>query len=209
MVLLGQWPFQHSMTHDRENKVRSKPIYYYVDNDQIIDSNLVAKLPPSEYVIDNTYWIVVSRDIYNNYIEQYMEQILPPIIPEHLNALMLKNTNKEYLKHINAVKDHAALAIIGKNNTTLLEELGAIWNNQLGVWILNPAVLKDSGLMIAGDSKKDISIDITCDGMVQVSGNINPYVSYLTELGGTYNDKEKAFYLPIDKYDEVSQLLEK
>lgn len=206
MVVLGQWPYMHSITLYMLNKISKQHLFYYVDEDNLISKARADKLTQQDHICDTEFWIVSSSKIHKEFIEPYMSQIIPPEIPPHLHKLIQSNLNPKYEILQDEVKSKSPMCIVSENSKDLMEEIGCLWNNDLGVWLCDSEKIRNLKQIKINSSNDRIQYDITIDHMIKIYGNVTPHLSLLKSLKAKFNEKEKAYYIPFDYYDKISHI---
>lgn len=184
MVFLGQWPFQHTITIDKLFVDTNVKMAYYIDKDKIISEAEINSLVSKGYVYIDKFHIISSSEM-SDYIAKLIPQYIPPEVPKDKVALINSNANVGYEKIIGKIKKSAALVLVGNNDSTIMTDIGASWNDHFSTWILDINHLK----ILKENHKKNNSSNITVQnhlgGNVLISGDTSTLVDVLNEVGAT------------------------
>lgn len=207
MVVIGCWPYVHTLTLSMLNRVSGKALFYLVDEDTLISEQTVEKYNTDLYVVDREYWIVSSKQLYKSHIEPYLEQVMPPEVPTHISELITKHINPSYTKHMDGVVAKSLLCMVDNNSKSLMDDIGAQWNSSIGVMICDGEKIRAIKQAKSHATSSKVEYTIMFDDRIKLYGNVSPHVELLKSLGATHNDKEGAYYLDMDKYDKVAHLI--
>lgn len=207
MVVLGQWPYQHTITLDQLRMQAKAAAYYFVDKDMIVPKKDALELQKKGYILDDKYLTIMSEEI-SNYVLSFEKQDFPPTPTSSITSLIEKNKNPAFEMDINRVKESAAALIVNNRNKEIMVDVGALWNNSLGVWILDAIHLKL--LRQKRKEKHAGKVKMIQHGeglMVEISGDVTPHVKLLKEVGGTYNEEMDVWFVPMSSIHKIYHII--
>lgn len=207
MVVLGQWPYQHSITLDQLRRQAGAIAYYYVDDDTIISRPKALELERNGYIIDDRYMTVMSEDKYA-YIQAYSMQIVAPSPPNDVVEMIDRNMNQSYKDGIDMVSDSGAVLIVNGQDGDLMKDVGAVWNAYLGMWILDSNALRM--LREKRREKTDGRIQMRQDKggiLVEIWGDVSEHTNLLMDSGGKYDDEKDIWYIPMSSVHKVMHIV--
>lgn len=204
MVVLGQWPYQHTITLDQMRRQASIITYYFVDEDTIVPRPQALELERNGYIIDDRYMTVMSEEKHV-YVQAHSVQIFPPtptadIIEENMNPI--------FKDMIDDVSNSGALMVINGQDEALMKDIGAVWNSHIGLWIVDSSVLRM--LREKRRNKTDGRIQMRQDKggiLVEIWGDVSEHTNLLLESGGKYDDEKDIWYIPMSSVHKVMHIV--
>ena len=208
MVVIGQWPYQHTVTLSYLKTQLKQHCIYFVDEDKIITYERAKILEDKEYILDDEHFTLMSKNV-DEYMYKYKAQIIPPSIPDQAQHLMNKNTPKIYQENMESVMGSAAVLIVNNQSSNVMKSLGATWNPSIGTWICSVDDLKSAQKIAVVSSDKPVIERPTADMLLPISGNVSDHTSFLQEMGGVFNAKVKKWFVPYttDTYIKIKSTL--
>lgn len=205
MVVLGQWPYHHSITLDQMKKCTGVCMYYWVDEDMIVPYDKVLDLQKKGYIVEDKFFTVMSTSI-KEHIDMYSEQNFMPI-EQSLIKKISDNNNQEYISLIEKVKSSALVMIVNNQSTDIMEDIGAIWNSSLGVWVISATALK----ILREKRKQKHGSKITMKQerggvLIEIRGDVTAHVDLLESVKGKYNETYDVWHVPISAYDKIKHI---
>lgn len=206
MVVLGSWPYHHTLTLDQISRQLGAKCYYFVDDDKIVSGTQADRLEQQGYIVDDTLFTIMSEDM-NSYMHNFKGQVFPPIIPDRLQKILAANENKQLTSTMDRVKSSALVLIVNGQDKDVMDDIGATWNTSLSTWVLDITSLKQ----LRERKKKAHNGKIMCepyfDTMVKIWGDVSKHTTVLKEAGGRYDEAEDVWYVHLNNVDKVSHIL--
>lgn len=206
MVVLGSWPYAHTSTLDMMKRQMKISSYYFVDEDRIVTSVEATNLASSGYLLDDTYMTIMSEDMYL-YLTPYREQIFPPPIPQEVQTRIKENSLPAFTKLNAKVQNSAPVLLVNGQDKEVMEDVGAVWNTHLGVWILDVIALKTLRERKKKLTPGKVYTEPYLDSQVKIYGDLTKHVSLLKNAGATYNEADDVWYLALSSLDRISSIL--
>jgi len=207
MVVLGQWPYQHTVTLDQLYRQASARAYYFVDEDRIISRGRALELEQGEYIIDEQFYTVMGENMLS-YVSAFAKQDFPPSPHTSVAGIMQHNSNVQYNEIIDRVKNSSAVLIVNDQNTGVMEDVGALWNNALGTWIIDSINLRT--LREKRRQKTDGKVYMNQDKggiLVEIYGDVTPHVKLLKDVGGKYDEDKDIWYISMSVVHKVMHIV--
>lgn len=209
MVVLGQWPYQHTITLSKLRVESKVGTYYFVDEDRIISLKEAKQLLDQGYILDKQYLTIMGEDL-DQYLAMYRDQIFPPPIYPDLLSLIENNTPELISTSLSDVKGSAAALIINNGDSSTMEDIGAIWNSSLGVWIVDIIHLKHLRKERRDKYKGKIVMLTHPDGtLVEIRGDVSKYINLLKSIDGIYNEDRDVWHVDIAHIDKIYSIISK
>jgi len=207
MVVLGQWPFAHTITLEQTLRDTGIHMIYFVDQDRIVSYEYAKSMTDdsgiSGYYLDEKYFTLMGA-IIDVYIGTYREQIIPP--PIHPSIKLKKSP---FAKEISQVSDSAAILLVNNQSNELMEGIGAHWNHGLGFWIVDHAqlaILKSEKNQFEG---KILTQKYLCN-QIKVWGDVSKHIPLFRDIGGKQDEKDPSvWYIAISKFGKIQHLVSK
>lgn len=200
MVVLGSYPYQHTVTLDSLYKSTGKKFIYYVDNDKIVEP---SEVPSEGVTIDGEYYIAYGEET-GRVIEAYKSQIIPPPQPQGVGRLPEK-----FQKDMEAVMDSSLCMIVNDQSGDIMEGIGATWNKDVGVWIVDSEHLK----MIRDKRRRKFDGKVHkqahVDNTFKVYGDLSAHVEKLKSVKAIYNDEDDSWIVKSSIIHELAYLFKK
>lgn len=212
MVVLGSWPYQHTITLDQMKRQMGVCTYYHVDLDTMIPADKVKSLIDRGFVLDEEMMTVMSESM-NRYVSFYKAQASPVPIPtprdlgskEDVSKLMEANMNKSFSPFLIKTKNGSLLYVQGQDRN-VMDDIGALYNTHLGVWVIDIVALK----MLREKRREATHGKIRCepyfDTQYKIMGDVSKHVNLLKEIGGKYDDKSDIWYISIGVLDKIAHI---
>jgi hypothetical protein len=200
MVVIGSYPYQHTLTLEQlYNNTGSKYIYY-VDIDKIVR---LEEIPTVGITIDSLYHIAYGEDV-GRTIDCYRSQNIPPPMPENISR-----PSEKYQKDIDAVIDAAICLVVNDNTSTIMEGTGAIWNPHLCTWILDAEHLH----MLRDKRKRKFDGKVHkvshVDNTYKVYGDLSSHIHRLKGIDAIYNEDDDTWIVKTSKIHLIADLFKK
>lgn len=199
MVVLGSWPYKYTISLDKIHSDTKIRYTYLVDKDKIVARDDV----PDEYIVEENLYVAMSQEM-ETYISKYQEQLFPPDIPEEIQETL---GNGRFSDMMDKVVNSGALLVVNNNRSSIMEGIGAKWNEELGLWIVSSDHLDTIKREKKEKFEGRILHEPYLDTMVKIWGDTHPHVDLLHEHGAEYRADEDAWYLPISKFDIIADEL--
>lgn len=207
MVVLGQWPYQHTISFNQLREQAGAVAYYFVDEDRCISRARAAELQTDGFIMDDKYLTVMGEDIHTH-VSAYSNQDFPPPIHPSVIAFMRNNDNPLFREMIDRVKNSSAVLVVNDQNKDIMEDIGASYNSTIGFWIIDSVALRI--LREKRKSKTDGKVQMKQekDGIsfVEVTGDVTPHVKLLKEVGGRYDEDKDVWYVPIGSIHKIMHI---
>lgn len=206
MVVLGQWPYQHTVTLDQLRRQANAGAYYFVDEDRILSRAKALDLEKSGYILDDIYLTVMSEDM-QTYVQAFMNQDFPAPIHTSVISMLKTNANPHFAEVMNKVKNSGAVLLVNDQDGEIMDDIGAQWNDALGIWILDGVALRI--LREKRRQKTDGKIEIRQDKggvLAEISGDVTPHISLLREVGGKYDEDKNIWFIPMSSVHKVMHI---
>lgn len=207
MVVLGQWPYQHTITLDQLRTQAKAAAYYFVDKDAIISKKDAYDLRNKRCIVDDVYLTVMSEELYT-YVSSFEKQDFPPTPPAAIAQIIEQNKNPAFAESINSVKDSAAVLLVNGRNKAIMEDVGALWNDAFGMWVMDAIHLK----LLREKRREKHSGKVTMvqhgEELVEISGDVTPHVKLLKEVGGTYKEEMDVWFVPISSIHKIYHIIQ-
>lgn len=203
MVVVGIWPYQHTMTLRLIGSQGKAVPIYYVDEDRILTLAEAQRLADQDHILDQTYMTLMSPEI-EAYVAPYKEQAFPPPIPSTLKVHIQSHEPKELSKMIDAVAEHAPIAIVGDQSSSLMQDLGARYNPSLGLWFLDATHLKI--LRDKRRQKYDGKVQMkqhTGGTLVEIYGDVSAHIQRIKDARGIYDEARDVWLVPISTVNQI------
>lgn len=198
MVVLGSWPFQHTITLDTLMKSTGEKFIYNVDNDKIVRYTDLSE----DLIVDNVYHIAYSKDM-SGIIDPYRAQIIPPPEPQG------RRLPSQYEKEIEKVKESSLCLIINNPSSSLMEDIGAVWNHSLGTWIVDSehmSTIRDRRRKkFDGKIYKAPHVDMT----YKVWGDLTPHIEKLKSINAVYNEEDNVWIVKMSVLGKIAHIFSK
>lgn len=197
MPVLGSWPYSHTITLDTLYKNTGKKYIYYVDIDKIVDQ---SEIPTNGTTIDGEYYIAYGEEI-GRTIESYRTQIIPPPQPSEPSRI-----SEKYQKDIESVMDSSLCLIVNGQSSDIMEGIGATWNNNIGVWIVDSEHLK----MIRDKRRRKFDGKVHkqahVDNTFKIYGDLSSHIEKLKSVKAIYNDDDDSWIVKSSVIHELAHL---
>lgn len=206
MVVLGQWPYQHTITLDQLRRQAGAGAYYFVDEDRIVSRGRALELEKLGFIIDDPLLTIMSETM-QSYVSAFANQDFPPPVQTSVAPLIRTNTNQQFSNMMDRVKNSAAALIVNDQNGEVMEDIGAAWNSMLGVWIVDSVALRT--LREKRRQKTDGRVEIRQDKggvFVEVYGDVTPHVDILKNVGGKYDEDKDVWYVPMSAAHKIMHI---
>lgn len=211
MVILGQWPYQHTETLDKMRSDGLSIFYYNVDKDKIISENEAIKISgttvtstgESSYIRDEIYLTVMSEDMHNH-ILFYLKQNFPPSIHPDLRM----KPNAEFVKIMNKVKNSSALMVVNNQGKDVMEDIGAMWNSSLGLYIIHEQHLKALRCEKRKAHGGKIQVADLFGSSLKIWGDTTPHIDLLMNAGAKFDEKSDSWIISMSSIDKISSILQ-
>lgn len=207
MVVLGQWPYQHAITLDQLKRQTGAAAYYLVDLDKIVSHARALDMQGKGYILDDTFLTVMSEDLHQ-YISSFKEQSFSPEPHSSVQEALQNNKNELYTELIDGVKASAASLVINDQSSDIMQDIGAQWNDYLGIWTIDAIALRM--LREKRRSKTDGRIQMRQDKgglLVEIWGDVTPHISLLKDIGGKYDEDKDIWYIPMSAVHKVLHIV--
>lgn len=195
MVVIGTYPYQHSITLDLLCKSTGEKYLYYVDEDKIVKE---SDLPKESISIDNVYHIAYGEDV-GRTIDAYRSQLIP--IPEPKDRKM----NTQYEEDMKKLKQ-SSICLINNMCKDTMVGIGGVWNQSLACWIVDAehlSLLKDRRMKkYDGKVYKAPYIDTT----YKVWGDLSQHVEKLKSIGAIYNEEEDFWVVKLSMMGKIASI---
>jgi hypothetical protein len=201
MVVIGSWPYQHSITLDVMHRQNNVCMIYYVDMDRIVSRDECNTLIQDGYILDMKYYTLMSEKLHI-YVQSYSKQDFPPEIPDEVQYVC------SYEEEIDRVKNSSPILLVNDQDTNVMEDIGAVYNTSIGVWIVDALALKT--LRDKKRQKTSGKIQMRqdrCGSLVEITGDVTQHVSLIREIGGTYDEANDIWYVPISSVNKIMHIL--
>lgn len=206
MVIIGQWPYQHTLTLLQLRSQAKAGTYYFVDQDRIVSHKEGMSLRDRGYIVSDDTLIITGEEMHQ-YISLYNEQSFPPPIHPDVIPLIKEHTPEWIMEATSDIRDRAPALLINDQDERVMEDIGALWNDQLGTWIidiLHLKVLRDKRRMKYSGK---IEMMQHPDGiLVEIRGDVTPHINLLKEVGGSYNEDRDVWFVPMSAIDRISHI---
>lgn len=195
MVVIGQYPYQHTITLENLHRSIGKCYIYYVDDDKIYE---VKDLPPN-ITVDHEHYIAYGEQT-GNAIEAYYSQIIPPPSPV---------IRTKYDKEIEKVQDAALCLVINNQSSSIMENIGATWNNHLGTWIVAAEHLQT--LRDRRRRKHDGKVYKVpyVDSTFKIYGDLTPHIEKLKAINAIYNEENDEWIVKASDLHKIASIWSK
>lgn len=206
MVVLGQWPYEHTISLAALHRSTGNVMYYFADEDRIIDQNEVDTLVSEGYISDIILYTVMGSEI-NSYVSTYRNQIRAP--PVHPSVIDTYETNKDpmLMDLIRKVQESGSVLIVNDQGGDIMKDVGAEWNPYMNMWILDALHLKLLREKRREKYKGKVEIVKARDGLfIEIRGDVSPHVNLLQSVGGTYDQQKDVWYVPTSKMDRIMHI---
>ena len=207
MVVLGQWPYQHTMTLDQLRRQAGAGAYYFVDEDKIVSRARALELEKTGYILDDIFLTIMSEDMHS-YVSAFAKQDFPPSPHTSSVPIIRSNSNTQFNDLMDRVKNSAVALIVNDQNGEVMEDIGALWNNMLGVWIVDGVGLRT--LREKRRQKTDGKVQMKQDKggiLVEIFGDVTPHVKLLKDVGGRYDEEKDVWYVPMSVVHKVMHIV--
>jgi len=174
---------------------------YFVDDDRIISIDEGKQLINEGYIIDMKYHTIMS-DTLNKYVLSYANQDFPPAVPDTVDILPV------YDVEIDKIKNSSAVLIVNDQESSVMEDIGSVYNESLGIWIVDAIALKT--LRERKKQKTNGKIHMKsdrCGTLAEIYGDVTQYVSLIKEIGGTYDEDKDIWYVPIASVNKILHII--
>lgn len=206
MVVLGQWPYEHVITLNALHRTTGNIMYYYVDEDRIIDQREADTLVADGFVLDDVLYTIMSSDI-NSYVGSYRDQVRAPPVHPDLVELYDAGRDPVLTELITKVQISGAVLIVNDQAKDIMLDVGADWNQYIGMWILDANHLKLLRERRREKYKGKVEIVQARDGLfIEVRGDVSLHVNLLQSVGGTYDQQKDVWYVPTNKADRIMHI---
>jgi hypothetical protein len=176
MVVIGQYPYQHTVTLELLHSCTGELRYYDVDSDRIRKREDIGE----DMVIDSKYYIAYSKKT-ECMIDAYRQQIVPPPCPTNIKT--------KYDEEIKKVTDSAICLIVNDQSSELMEGIGASWNHHLGTWIVDSNHIKAIRDRRVKKHDGKVYKSPYVDGCFKVYGDVGKHIDKLQSIGAVYNEE--------------------
>lgn len=207
MVVLGSWPYSHTLTLDQMRRQTKVVMYYFVDSDKIISADEASHLRQKGHLVDEELLTVMSEELAASLVP-YSEQNFPPPIPSLISSERRKNANPSLTEKIQRVQNSSAVLLVNEQSSELMEDMGAIWNNELSLWIMDGISLRN--LREKKRQRTDGKVRMKQDRggvLVEISGDVTPHVQLLQDAGGKYDDEKDVWFVPIKSIHKIVHIV--
>lgn len=209
MVVLGQWPYQHTKTLNLFHVQRGIHEIYFADEDRIISYANALEMVGDDYTIDEELYTLMSTDL-AMHMKIYNQQIFPAVMPPHVVPIYRKNINPVYQRHMEKVQGSAAALLVNGQSREIMEDIGAVWNEELDAWIVDMIQLK----LLREKKKESMEGKIYgtpyLNDRVKIWGDITKHVQLLKDAGAVPDDKDEGiWYVKMSNYHMISRILSK
>lgn len=207
MVVLGQWPYQHTITLDQLRHQAGAAAYYFVDEDKIVSRTQALKLESSGYILNDTYLTVMSENM-NTYVSAFSNQIFPPSPHSSVIPHLKSNANPEFIDNMNKIQNSAAVLVVNEQSKEVMEDIGGQWNSSLGVWVIDGTALRLLREKRRQKTDGRISIMQNKGGVyVEVWGDVTPHVQLLKDVGGRYDEEKDIWNVPMSSVHKIMHIV--
>lgn len=206
MVVLGQWPYRHTITLDQLRRQAFAGAYYFVDEDKIIPRGKALELEGLGYILDDVYLTVMSEDM-QTYVLAFAKQDFPAPPHPSVEELIKNNANPRYEDIMNKTKESGAVLVVNDQDGEVLEDIGAQWNESIGIWIADGIALRL--LREKRRQKTTGRIEIRQDKggvLAEISGDVTPHLQLLKEVGGRYDEDRDIWFIPMSSVHKVMHI---
>ena len=191
MVLIGSWPYQHTMTLTLLSQ-SGQDMYYLVDQNKIVF--LTANYQNTLYVVDSEYRIISSKDIYDRYIAPYREQNVAPTIPSEIQSLIDSKITPTISNNMQSLSQAPILMIVdGKGDN--LHDIGATWNNMLNIWTISNSDFEQSRQSKKLTPKGRLHISYSNLGQYKVTGDLESHLPHLRTWNAQFSVDKSYCYV--------------
>jgi hypothetical protein len=184
MVVLGTYPYEHTITLEALHRNTGKLYIYYVDNNKIVEP---SELPTDGITIDGEYYIAYGEEK-GRMIEAYKSQIIAPPQPEGIGRLPPK-----LQKHVDDISESSLCLIVNGQSSDIMEGIGGTWNNNLGTWIVDAEhlhMIRDARRRkFDGKIHKQAHVDNT----FKIWGDLSSHVEKLKAVNAIYNKEDDSW----------------
>lgn len=199
MVLLGSWPYNHTVSLRKLHRDTGVTYIYLADEDKIVHRDDVG----ADYTIDDDLHVAFKEET-RQYMHRYQHQLFPPDIPDDIAKVMDHDELVDELRE--KVQDHGALVVVNGQSSDIMECIGARWNDDLGLWVVS-----DTHLHTIKEAKRErydgrVLYEPFLDTEIKVWGDTNPHVDLLQKHGGRYRPDEDAWYVPLSSFDRIAHI---
>lgn len=199
MVVIGSWPYIHTLTLDSLLRSTGEKYIYYVDEDKIVREK---DIPTTGITIDNLYHIAYGEKI-GRLIESYKSQLIAPPEPEG------RRLPEYYEKDMEKVKETSICLIVNGQSSSMMEGIGAVWNRSLGTWICDSehlSLIRDRRKRkYDGKVHKQPYVDMT----YKVWGDLSAHVDKLKNIGAIYNEDEDFWIVKTSAIGRIAHIFSK
>lgn len=207
MVVLGQWPYQHTLTLEKFNTEQiGVMLFYFVDEDQIVSKDQCNELEDEGYVVDHEMYTIMSEEL-NVYVSAYKEQLFPPSVPEHLASLIDENTSKKFKKSIKDLQDSSVVLVVNGQSSEVMKDIGAEWNQYLGTWIVSKEHMQQLRQKRREDTKGKVYYEVYADAYLKVWGDLSQHIKLLRDIGATHKEDENVWIVKMSSVDKIAHIL--
>lgn len=207
MVFLGQWPFEHTISIDKLFRDTGLKTAYYVDKDKIINEEEINSLVKKGFKYNDKFHVISSEELYQS-IAKMIPQFVPPDIPEDKDKLMKSNVNPLYQKIIDKIKKASAVLLVENIDSSIMTDIGAIWNSNFGTWILDInhlKVLREKNKKMFGDK---IEVKPQLGSNLLIRGDVSHFIDKLNEINAIYQD-DGTWIISNKDYHKISPYINK
>ena len=207
MVVLGQWPYQHTITLDQLRRQSNVSIYYLIDEDRTIPHSHAIHYQKQGYILDDEY-LTVRSETMNSYLSAFLKQSFPPAIHMSVSDLLSKNENEKYREILDKMSNSGAILLVNDQDRDIMKDLGAEWNSSLSLWILDAITLRT--LREKRRQKTNGKVEMRQDKggvLVEIYGDVTPHTNLLREVGGKYDEDKDIWYIQMSLVHKIMHIL--
>lgn len=199
MVVLGSWPYIHTVTLDSLYRNTGERYLYYVDQDKIVREK---DLPSNGITIDGIYHIAYGEEI-GRTIDAYKSQIIPPPEPQG------RKLPGHYEEDMDKIRESGLCLIVNGQNSAVMEGIGASWNQSLGTWICDAehlSLIRDRRKRkFDGKVHKAAHVDMT----YKIWGDLSAHVEKLKAINAIYNEEEDFWVVKTSQLGKIAHIFSK
>jgi len=193
MVVIGQYPYQHTVTLELLHRSTGDLRFYDVDNDRICKKEEIG----DDMVVDSKYYIAYTKKT-ECMIDAYRQQIIPPPCPPTIRS--------RYDEEIKKVTDSSICLIVNDQSSELMEGIGASWNHHLGTWIVDANHIKAIRDKRVKKYDGKVHKQPYVDGCFKVYGDLGKHIEKLQSIGAVYNEENDIWVVKAKDMPKIAHI---